>query len=92
MQRTVVGFLDDNHAWLVRLLNAGRAEASLEFAGTAEDAAHMILGALEGAMLVARPYGDTTRFQAVAARLIAEFDGAGAPPRRRRGSARVRTE
>jgi hypothetical protein len=31
----------------------------------------MIVGGLEGAMLVARPYGDTERFRAAANRLLA---------------------
>ena len=31
----------------------------------------MIVGGLEGAMLVARPYGDIARFQAAAANLLA---------------------
>jgi len=33
----------------------------------------MIVGSLEGAMLVARPYADTARFQAVADRVIEHF-------------------
>ena len=31
----------------------------------------MIVSGLEGAMLVARPYGDTNRFESAAARLLA---------------------
>ena len=31
----------------------------------------MIAGGLEGAMLIARPYGDVARFQAAAASLLA---------------------
>ena len=33
----------------------------------------MIVSALEGAMLVARPYGDVERFEAAADRLLAGF-------------------
>ena len=33
--------------------------------------ARMIVSGLEGAMLVARPYGDTNRFESAAARLLA---------------------
>ena len=81
MQQTVVRFFDDNYAWLGHLLETGRAERSLEFNGTAEAAAQMIVGTLEGAMLVARPYGDTARFESVASLLIAEFarDGTSVP-------------
>jgi hypothetical protein len=38
----------------------------------------MIVGGLEGAMLVTRPYGDPARFRAVADHLLASF-AAGAP-------------
>ena len=33
----------------------------------------MIVGGLEGAMLVARPYGDTERFQAAAGHLLSSL-------------------
>jgi len=83
MRRTVVRFFDDNHAWLARLLEAGRTEKTLQFTGPAEPVAQMIVGTLEGAMLVARPYGDAARFESVAGLLVAEFTR----PRRRAGSA-----
>jgi TetR/AcrR family transcriptional repressor of nem operon len=73
MRQAVVGFFDDNHAWLTRLLNTGRDDGTVAFAGTADQVARMVLSALEGAMLVARPYGDIRRFEAVADRLIAEL-------------------
>jgi TetR/AcrR family transcriptional repressor of nem operon len=75
MRETVVRFFDDNSAWLAGLLEAGRAQGGLVFSGRSQDAAQMIIGALEGAMLVARPYGGTERFEAAASRLIAEFSG-----------------
>jgi TetR/AcrR family transcriptional repressor of nem operon len=75
MRETVVRFFDDNSAWLARLLETGRAQGSLVFYGSPHDAAQMIIGALEGAMLVARPYGGTERFKTAASRLIAEFSG-----------------
>ncbi|HXY44896.1 MAG TPA: TetR/AcrR family transcriptional regulator [Acidimicrobiales bacterium] len=86
MQQTVVRFFDDNYAWLQRLLETGRVDGSLQFTGTAEAAAQMIVSTLEGAMLVARPYRDTARFQSVASLLIAEFtrDGRSVPRRRAR--------
>jgi len=39
----------------------------------------MIAGGLEGAMLVARPYGGVARFEAAAARLLAGVTGGPAP-------------
>jgi len=71
MQDAVLRFFDDSEAWLDSVLESGRADGSLSFAGPAPEAARMIIGSLEGAMLVARPYGDVSRFQAAAANLLA---------------------
>ena len=71
MQDEVIKFFDQNETWLERILNQGRADGSLHFAGSARDTARMIAGGLEGAMLIARPYGDVARFQAAAASLLA---------------------
>jgi TetR/AcrR family transcriptional repressor of nem operon len=79
MRHSVVRFFDDNSAWLATLLEAGRAQGSLVFPGQADDAAQLMIGALEGAMLVGRPYGGTARFEAVTSRLIAEFAAPGPP-------------
>jgi len=81
MQTAVLAFFDQNEAWLQAVLEQGRREGSLEFAGPARDAARMIISGLEGAMLVARPYGDAARFQVAAASLIASLAGpaSGAP-------------
>jgi TetR/AcrR family transcriptional regulator, transcriptional repressor for nem operon len=73
MRAAVVRFFDDNEAWLVRVLEQGTAEGTLRFTGSPVEAAQMIVGGLEGAMLVARPYGDTARFQAAADRLVASI-------------------
>jgi TetR/AcrR family transcriptional regulator, transcriptional repressor for nem operon len=71
MRDAVLRFFDQNESWLERVLEQGRGDGSLTFAGSARDAARMIVGGLEGAMLVARPYGDIARFQAAAASLLA---------------------
>ena len=71
MQDAVVGFFDRNETWLEGVLEQGRRDGGLQFAGSARDTARMIVGGLEGAMLVARPYGDIARFQAAAANLLA---------------------
>ena len=84
MRAIVVRFFDNNHAWLAGLLEAGRTERSLHFAGTAPAAAQMIVGALEGAMLVARPYADLSRFQVIADGVIGGLANQTDVPRRRR--------
>jgi TetR/AcrR family transcriptional regulator, transcriptional repressor for nem operon len=71
MREAVVGFFDDNEAWLGRVLEQGQTEGTLHVTGSAEEAAQSIVGGLEGAMLVARPYNDTARFEAAASRLLA---------------------
>jgi TetR/AcrR family transcriptional regulator, transcriptional repressor for nem operon len=75
MRRTVVRFFDDNEAWLEGVLEQGRRRGTLRFDGEARDAARLIVSGLEGAMLVARPYGDLERFQAAADRLLAGLAG-----------------
>jgi TetR/AcrR family transcriptional repressor of nem operon len=70
MQEAVISFFDQNETWLERVVARGREDGSLHFAGTARDTARMIVSGLEGAMLVARPYGDIARFQAAAANLL----------------------
>jgi TetR/AcrR family transcriptional regulator, transcriptional repressor for nem operon len=71
MQDAVISFFNANEAWLEAVLQAGRDDGSLQFTGSAADTARMIIGSLEGAMLVARPYGDVRRFRAAAATLLA---------------------
>jgi TetR/AcrR family transcriptional regulator, transcriptional repressor for nem operon len=75
MQRTVLSFFDANEAWLESVLEQGRRRGTLVFEGSAREAARLIVSGLEGAMLVARPYGDVARFQAAADRLLAGFAG-----------------
>jgi TetR/AcrR family transcriptional repressor of nem operon len=73
MRRAVMRFFDTNEAWLQSVLEEGRRQRTLAFAGPAREAAALIVSALEGAMLVARPYGDLARFRAAAERLLAGF-------------------
>ncbi len=73
MQDAVIGFLDDNEAWLERVLTQGRDEGTLQFSESAKEAARLVVSALEGAMLTARPYGDVDRFEAAASALLASF-------------------
>ena len=70
MRARVVGFFDDNEVWLSHVLEEGRMAGSLRFQGSPRTVARTLVGGLEGAMLVARPYGDLKRFQATASLLI----------------------
>ncbi|HTU98722.1 MAG TPA: TetR/AcrR family transcriptional regulator [Solirubrobacteraceae bacterium] len=77
MRDAILRFFDDNQDWLEAVMEEGRADRSMRFEGTAHDGAGTILGGLEGALLVARPYHDVARFEAAATRLIAGVTGAG---------------
>lgn len=91
MQDAIRGFFDANEKWLSGLLEAGRTDGSVTFDGTAAEAARAITSALEGAMLLARPYGGPTRFDSAAERVLREYAPAGKPqPRSASAAARRR--
>jgi TetR/AcrR family transcriptional regulator, transcriptional repressor for nem operon len=80
IRSAVVGFLDDNEAWLSRVLEHGRGDGSFSFVGSTAVLARSIVSGLEGAMLVARPYSAAEssaveRFETAAAQLIASLAG-----------------
>jgi TetR/AcrR family transcriptional repressor of nem operon len=70
LRAAVVSFFDENERWLARVLEAGRDEGSLGFEGPPNETARMIISGLEGAMLLARPYGEVERFQSAARTLL----------------------
>jgi TetR/AcrR family transcriptional repressor of nem operon len=76
MRSAVVAFFDANESWLARVLEQGAREGSLEFADPATGVAQSIISGLEGALLIARPYGDVARFDAAANRILASLAGA----------------
>ena len=91
MRREVVRFFDENEEWLIRVLEQGRTEGTLTFPDSPAVVAQSIISGLEGALLIARPYGDVQRFESAAARLIATLVAA-APrviPRRVKSGRRV---
>jgi TetR/AcrR family transcriptional repressor of nem operon len=77
MQGAVVRFFDDNESWLAGVLEDGRRAGSVRSDGDARDAARMIVGALEGAMLVSRLHADPARFSEAADRLLASLAAPG---------------
>jgi TetR/AcrR family transcriptional repressor of nem operon len=79
MGEAVTCFFDDNEAWLARMLQQGRDDGTLHFVGSTHDTARMVISSLEGAMLVARPYGDIGRFEAAARGLLAGLTPASDP-------------
>jgi TetR/AcrR family transcriptional repressor of nem operon len=81
MRDAVLRFFDDNEAWLTGVFEQGRAEGSLRLDGSAHEAAQALVSGLEGALLIARPYGEVARFEAAATRLLASLAGAASPAR-----------
>jgi TetR/AcrR family transcriptional repressor of nem operon len=90
MKDAIRKFFDENEAWLRRVLEAGRRDTSLSFEGNSRDAARGLTAALEGAMLLARSYGDAARFATAAARLLDEFTPSADGRQRRVASPRGR--
>jgi TetR/AcrR family transcriptional repressor of nem operon len=70
MRARLSAFFDANESWLVDVLEAGRKSGSLSFEGPAIAKARMWIGSLEGAMLLARSYGQVARFTQVATQLL----------------------
>jgi TetR/AcrR family transcriptional repressor of nem operon len=73
MRDAVIAFIDANEAWVEKVLADGHRAGTIALAGAAGDAARLIVSGLEGAMLVARPYGDVARFDTAAEGLLAGF-------------------
>jgi TetR/AcrR family transcriptional regulator, transcriptional repressor for nem operon len=73
MQDELRRFFDANEVWLAAVLERGRAGGELAFRGPAKQRARTVLGAFEGAMLVARTYGDGRRFQSAAKQALADL-------------------
>jgi TetR/AcrR family transcriptional repressor of nem operon len=73
MRENMRHFFDENERWLAAVLEQGRKAKQLKFAGPAAEVARALVGSLEGAMMIARSYGEVGRFQAVADRLLAEL-------------------
>lgn len=73
MQEGLKQFFNMNERWLTAVLLDGRRSGSFLFKESASERARVVLGALEGAMLVARSYGDPRRFHAAAEHVLADL-------------------
>jgi len=76
MQKAIRAFFADNGRWLARVLGDGRKDGTLQPRGTDEEVALMLLGGLEGAMLVAWPLQDLASFTASSRQLLATLQPA----------------
>jgi TetR/AcrR family transcriptional repressor of nem operon len=73
IRERLTAFFDRNEAWLKRVLEQGSADESLTLSAPPAETAQLIVSALEGAMLVARPYGQLDRFDSVVTGLLASL-------------------
>lgn len=83
MQKGLKLFFDANERWLTAVLEQGLRAGTFRFGEPANERARVLLGALEGAMLVARSYGNPRRFQAAAVYLLADLGASKASTQRR---------
>jgi TetR/AcrR family transcriptional regulator, transcriptional repressor for nem operon len=83
MQEELRRFFDANEAWLAAVLDEGRRSGELYFPEQPEERARVFVGALEGAMLMARSYMDDRRFRSAAEYLMADLEARAARPRKR---------
>ncbi len=90
MQAQLHLFFDANERWLTAVLEEGRRVGRFEFKDRANERARVLLGALEGAMLIARSYGDARRFRVAADSLLADLCKS-MPPVKRTTAARTRS-
>jgi TetR/AcrR family transcriptional regulator, transcriptional repressor for nem operon len=70
MQGAVAEFFERNEQWLAKVLRQGRDEGVLNFPGSPLEEGRSIVSGLEGAMLIARSFGDIRRFQSAARHLL----------------------
>jgi TetR/AcrR family transcriptional repressor of nem operon len=87
MQQAIRQFFEFNETWLGQLLEQAQREGSLSVRMPPAQAARMLVGALEGGMLVARAYNDPGRFSSAAELLLAQLQP-DAPTRRLARTAR----
>ena len=76
MKVAVTEFFAMNERWLTTVLEQGRSAGDLHFTGESLQVARLLVSSLEGAMFVARSFGDVSRFQSIAERLLGDLRAA----------------
>jgi TetR/AcrR family transcriptional regulator, transcriptional repressor for nem operon len=71
MQAAVIRYFEENQKWLTHVISLGRETGAFNFRGSPSEVASMFLGALEGAMLIARTVGDISGFESSVNHLLA---------------------
>ncbi|HML14757.1 MAG TPA: TetR/AcrR family transcriptional regulator, partial [Xanthobacteraceae bacterium] len=68
----VTRFFDANETWLAHVIDDARQSGGTQFAGSSTEAARLMIATLEGAMMLARSYGEAERFDRAGERVLAE--------------------
>lgn len=76
MRDGVRAFFAANEAWVAGVLDAGVAEGTLRVVGSTTSAAARFVASLEGAMILARSFGEGSRFEATTHAMLTEFAAA----------------
>jgi TetR/AcrR family transcriptional repressor of nem operon len=71
MRAAVLEFFSHHQTWLARVLKEGKAKGTVGFADSPNKTARTIIGTLEGAMLLARLFGDVAGFRSATTQLLA---------------------
>ena len=74
LQADLKRFFEANERWLVTVLDQGREAGVFRFEAPSAEVAQFFVAALEGAMMLARSFGDARRFELGASRLLADLD------------------
>jgi TetR/AcrR family transcriptional repressor of nem operon len=74
MRAAVLAFFQRSEEWLATAFVSGENDGSLAIAGNPVDAAATLVGAIEGAMLVARAFDDPERFERSARRILTALE------------------
>ena len=69
----VTRFFDANEAWLANVLDHGMRLEYLKLRSPPTETARLMIATLEGAMMLARSYGDAARFDRAGQRLLTEI-------------------
>lgn len=72
LKSAVTTFFDANERWLAAVLESGDRLGELKVKAPPKEAARVLVAGLEGAMMVARAYGDLSRFKRAAQHLLAQ--------------------
>jgi TetR/AcrR family transcriptional regulator, transcriptional repressor for nem operon len=70
MKIALKAFMDRHEAWLAGVMQEGLSRGEVRFEGTPEEIAGLMIGALEGTMMLARAHNEIDRFILIIRRML----------------------